>query len=183
MNTKNVTTSFKRRFLPRFSTKSRLLPLRGRRIERGRGRTREKRVREVSRQSIRLNLTQMLTIVKNGSFYRAKFRNRPIEMIDGYDKRSMMDCFQKYRDRRIVDGGPRCVIKRTSFRPLDLDLAVEMHHTRLNLGRYNPFNSARAWLISGAPHHHTIDACDRRVNWIQRPSSRHVTCMVSKVWF
>ena len=91
----------------------------------------------------------MLTIVKNGSFYREKFRNRPIETIDGYDKRSMMDRFRKYRDRRIVDGGPRCValrcvIKRTSFRPLDLDLAIEMHRTRLNLGRYNPFNSARA---------------------------------------
>ena len=187
MNTKNITTSFKRRFLPRFSTKSRLLPLRGRGIERGRGRTQEKRVREVSRQSIRLNLTRMLTNVKNEPSYRAKFRNRPIETIDGYDKWSMMDRFQKYRDHRIEDGGPRCValrcvIKRTSFRPLDLDLAVKMHRTRLNLGRYNPFNSARVWLISYAPRLHAIDACDRRVNWIQRPSSRHVACMVSRVW-
>ena len=40
-------------------------------------------------------------------FYKAKFRNRPIETIDGYDKRSMMDRFRKYRDRRIADGGPR----------------------------------------------------------------------------
>ena len=42
-------------------------------------------MREVSRQSIRLNLTQMLTFVKNRPFYKAKFRNRSIEMIDGYD--------------------------------------------------------------------------------------------------
>ena len=49
----------------------------------------------------------MLTFVKNRAFYRANFRNRPIKTIDGYDKRSMMDRFQKYRDRRIVDGGPR----------------------------------------------------------------------------
>ena len=49
----------------------------------------------------------MLTFVKNRPFYRANFRNRPIETIDGYDKRSMMDRFRKYRDRRIADGGPR----------------------------------------------------------------------------
>ena len=49
----------------------------------------------------------MLKNMKNTSFYRRKFRNRPIEMIDGYDKRSMMDRFRKYRDRRIADGGPR----------------------------------------------------------------------------
>ena len=49
----------------------------------------------------------MLTFVKNRAFYRANFRNRLIETIDGYDKRSMMDRFWKYRDRRIADGGPR----------------------------------------------------------------------------
>ena len=65
-------------------------------------------MRKVSRQSIRLNLTWMLRIVKNMPFYKAKFRNRPIETIDGYDKRSMMDRFRKYRDRRIADGGLRC---------------------------------------------------------------------------
>ena len=64
-------------------------------------------MREVSRHSIRLILTRMLTFVKNMPFYKAKFRNRPIETIDGYDKRSMMDRFWKYRDRRIADGGPR----------------------------------------------------------------------------
>ena len=62
-------------------------------------------------------------------------------MIDGYDKRSMMDRFRKCYVRRIVDGGPRCValrcvIKRMPFRPLDLDLAVEMH-------RYNAAFNAR----------------------------------------
>ena len=51
--------------------------------------------------------TRMLTFVKNRVFYRAKFRNRPIETIDSYDKRSTMDRFRKYRIRRIVDGGPR----------------------------------------------------------------------------
>ena len=43
-------------------------------------------MREVSRQSIRLILTWMLILVKNMPFYKAKFRNRPIETIDGYDK-------------------------------------------------------------------------------------------------
>ena len=68
-------------------------------------------MREVSRQSIRLNLTRMLKNVKNMPFYKAKFRNRPIETIDGYDKRSMMDRFRKYRDRRIADGGPRFIAR------------------------------------------------------------------------
>ena len=68
---------------------------------------------------------------KNIEFYKEFDRNRPIETIDGYDKRSIVDRFRKCRIRRIVDGGPRCValkcvIKRTPFRPLDLDLAVEM---------------------------------------------------------
>ena len=46
--------------------------------------------------------------VKNGPFYKAKFRNRPIETIDGYDKRSMMDRFRKYRDRRMKNGWSGC---------------------------------------------------------------------------
>ena len=73
----------------------------------------------------------MLRTTKNIEFYRVFDRNRPIETIDGYDKGSMMDHFRKCCVRRIMDGGPRCValrcvIKRTAFRPLDLDLAVEM---------------------------------------------------------
>ena len=68
-------------------------------------------MREVSRQSIRLNLTRMPTFVKNRPFYKAKFRNRSIETIDDYDKRSMMDRYRKYRDRRIADGGPRFIAR------------------------------------------------------------------------
>ena len=73
----------------------------------------------------------MLRTTKNIEFYRVFDRNRSIEMIDNYDKRSMMDRFRKCCVRRIVDGGLRCValrcvIKRTPFRPLDLDLVVEM---------------------------------------------------------
>ena len=52
--------------------------------------------------------TRMLTNVKNTSFYRGFDRNRPIETIDGYDKRSMMDRFPKCRDRRIENGWSRC---------------------------------------------------------------------------
>ena len=68
-------------------------------------------MREVSRQSIILNLTRMLKNVKNRPFYKAKFRNRLIKTIDDYDKRSMMDRFRKYRDRRITDGGPRFITR------------------------------------------------------------------------
>ena len=50
----------------------------------------------------------MLTNVKNTSFYRAKFRNRPIETIDGYDKRSTMEYFPKCRDRRMKNGWSGC---------------------------------------------------------------------------
>ena len=43
--------------------------------------------------------------MKNKSFYRAPFRNRPIVLIDGYD--GMVHCgpFQKYRSRPIVMDG------------------------------------------------------------------------------
>ena len=59
-------------------------------------------MREVSRQSIRLNLTRMLKNVKNTSFYRRKFRNRPIKTIDGYDETVHRGPFQLSSDRRIV---------------------------------------------------------------------------------
>ena len=62
-------------------------------------------MREVSRQSIRLNLTRMLTNVKNESFYRANFRNRPIVWIDGYDETVHHGPFRLSRDRRIVMDG------------------------------------------------------------------------------
>ena len=62
-------------------------------------------MREVSRQSIRLNLTRMLTFVKNRAFYRANFRNRPIVSIDGYDETVHRGPFRLSRDRRIVMDG------------------------------------------------------------------------------
>ena len=62
-------------------------------------------MREVSRQSIRLNLTRMLTFVKNRAFYGAKFRNRPIVSIDGYDETVHRGPFRLSRDRRIVMDG------------------------------------------------------------------------------
>ena len=45
---------------------------------------------------------------KNRPFYKTKFRNRPIETIDGYDKRFMMDRFRKYHDRRMKNGWSGC---------------------------------------------------------------------------
>ena len=54
--------------------------------------------------------TRMLRTTKNIEFYRVFDRNCPIETIDGYDKRSTMDCFRKCRVRRIVDGWSRCSI-------------------------------------------------------------------------
>ena len=55
--------------------------------------------------------TRMLKNVKNMPFYKAQFCNCPIETIDGYDKRSMMDRLRKYRDRQIADGGPRYIAR------------------------------------------------------------------------
>ena len=77
----------------------------------------------------------MLTNVKNESFYRAKFRNHPIISIDGYDGTVHRGPLQKYRSRLIVMDGPDATvrdafIKRLQFRPLDLDLTVEMHPAR-----------------------------------------------------
>ena len=101
--------------------------------------------------------------MKNKSLYRASFRNRPIVSIDGYDGTVNRGPFQKYRSRPIVMDGPDATvrdafIKRLQSRPLDLDLTVEMRHARLNLGRYNPFNSARVLIIAGGPRAHAIDA-------------------------
>ena len=62
-------------------------------------------MREVSRQSIRLNLTRMLTFVKNSAFYRANFCNRPIVSIDGYDETVYRGPFRLSRDRWIVIDG------------------------------------------------------------------------------
>ena len=44
---------------------------------------------------------------KNIEFYRGFDRNRPIETIHGYDKRSIVDSFRKCHVRRIANGGPR----------------------------------------------------------------------------
>ena len=41
-------------------------------------------------------------------FYKAKFRNRPIETIDGYGKRSTMDRFPKCCDRWMKNGWSGC---------------------------------------------------------------------------
>ena len=59
-------------------------------------------MREVSRQSIRLNLTRMLTNGKNRSFYMANFHNRPIVSIDGYDETVHRRPFRLSLDRQIV---------------------------------------------------------------------------------
>ena len=91
-----------------------------------------------------------LQTMKNNPFYRASFRNRPIVSIDGYDGTVHRGPFQTYRSRLIVMDGldatvRNAFIKRLESRPLDLDLTVEMHPARLNLGRYNPFNSKRVF--------------------------------------
>ena len=48
----------------------------------------------------------MLTIVKNESFYRASFRNRPIVSIDSYDGTVHRGPFQKYQSRWILINDP-----------------------------------------------------------------------------
>ena len=61
--------------------------------------------------------TRMLTNDEEHLIYRDFDRNRPIETIDDYDKRSTIDRFQKFGGRLLVDGASgcdlsRCVIKR-----------------------------------------------------------------------
>ena len=48
----------------------------------------------------------MLTNVKNASFYRANFRNRPIVSIDDYDETVHRGPFQLSRDRPILINSP-----------------------------------------------------------------------------
>ena len=129
----------------------------------------------------------MLTNVKNESFYRAKFRNRPIISIDGYDGTVHRGPFRKYHSRPIVMDGPDATvrdafIKRLQSRPLDLDLTVEMRPARLNLGRYNPFNSAGVLIIAGGPRVHLIDPCRSIIHEIQRSSLSHVTYIYKRSW-
>ena len=54
--------------------------------------------------------TRMLRTTKNIEFYRVFDRNRPIETINGYDKRSTIDHFRKWRVRRIANGWSRCSV-------------------------------------------------------------------------
>ena len=68
-------------------------------------------MREVSRQSIRLNVTRMLIFVKNRAFYRAKFRNRLIKTINGYDETVHRGPFRLSRDRRIVMDGHNLICR------------------------------------------------------------------------
>ena len=68
--------------------------------------------REVSRQFNFLEIsTRMLRMTKNIEFYRVFDHNRPIKMIDGYDKRSTMDRFWKCRVRQIFDEGLRSLLR------------------------------------------------------------------------
>ena len=53
----------------------------------------------------------MLTNVKNESFYRANFRNRPIVSIDGYDETVHRGPFRLSRDRPILINGPDWIPK------------------------------------------------------------------------
>ena len=123
--------------------------------------------------------------MKKKSFYRASFRNRPIISINGYDGTVHRGPFQKYRSLLIVMDGPDATvrdafIKRLQSRPLDLDLTVEMRPARLNLGRYNPFNSARVLIIAGGPRAHAINARRLIAHLIRCSSSCHVTCIIYK---
>ena len=66
----------------------------------------------VSRQLSLLEIsTRMLRLMKNIEFYRVFDHNRPIETIDGYNKRSTMDRFWKCRVRPIFDEGLRSLLR------------------------------------------------------------------------
>ena len=142
MNTKNVTTSFKRRFLPQFSAKSQLLPLRGCEIERERGRTREKQEREVSRQSILLNShsdaykTWRTSLFIGGLIVTVRSKRSTVT-ING----SRWTVFQNVAIVGLkMDGTDTpwfCVLKRIRSRSLDHDRAVQMRSAPFHLDRYN----------------------------------------------
>ena len=141
--------SFKLRFLTQFSTKSRLQMLRECGNESRIGWNREKRERGVSRQSIGLK-SQLgcFRIVKNMSFYRASFRNRPIALMNGCDETVHHEPLSLSPDRRIFDEGPRC--------------------SRL-INVIKCFNHAR-WITIGRLR------CDphRNISAVITPSKRHV---------
>ena len=86
----------------------------------------------------------MHTIVKNVSFYRANFRNRPIVSIDGYDETVHCGPFRLSRDGRPRFNPSVSVIKCLKYRPLDRDPTAEMRSAPKHLSCYNSFINARA---------------------------------------
>ena len=67
--------------------------------------------------SIQVNLIEIqlecLRATKNTWFYRAKFCNRPIVSIDGYDGTVHRGPFQKYRSHPIAMDGPDVIVRET----------------------------------------------------------------------
>ena len=55
----------------------------------------------------------MLTFVKNKAFYRAKFHNRPIVSIHGYNGTVHQGPFQKYRNRPVAMDGLDVIVRET----------------------------------------------------------------------
>ena len=105
MNTKSVTTSFKRQFLPQFSPNLDFYPSMGAEMKEEED-ERERNEREGCLDSqFDWNLTRMLTFVKNISLYRDFDRNRLIKTIDGYDETVNRGPFRLSRDHQIVMDG------------------------------------------------------------------------------
>ena len=142
MNTKSITRSFKRRFLPQFSTKSRLLPLSGCGNERGRGRTREKRERGVSRQSIWLKsqlgcLHSWRTSLYIGLLIVTVRSKRSTVRWNGPSWTVSIKSWPSDRDGRPRFDPMKRFIKMLQSRPLILDPTVRMSPSRFDLDRYN----------------------------------------------
>ena len=87
---------------------------------------------------------------KNISLYRVFDRNRPIEMIDGYDETVHDGPFWKISWPSNRDEGLRSiraisVLKRLDLSPLDRDPTITMLPARSHLVRYNADFKARAF--------------------------------------
>ena len=106
---------------------------------------------EVSKQIKMLDFQlECLQSSKNISLYRVFYRNRSIEMIEGYDATVHDGPFWKISWPSDHDEGLRSirtinVLKRLDLSPLDRDPTITMLPARSHLVRYNADFKARAF--------------------------------------
>ena len=109
----NAKREFKRRFFPIYAAKSRFQGLRE--CGNGRGTQWNREIREewCLDRSIWIDFNSDAYKREEHIVYRAKFRNRPIVSIDGYDGTVHRGPFRKYHSRPITMDGPDVIVRET----------------------------------------------------------------------